>query len=46
MKATLADITKAKDILGWQPEIKLEQGIKSAVQWFLENRSWITRIKL
>jgi len=46
MKATLADITKAKDILGWQPEIKLEQGIKFAVQWFLENRSWITRIKL
>lgn len=44
--ATWADITKAKNILGWQPEIKLEQGIESAVQWFIDNRSWASKIKL
>ncbi|MBA7550847.1 GDP-L-fucose synthase [subsurface metagenome] len=46
MMATWADITKAKDMLAWQPEIKLEQGIESAVQWFIENRSWAASIKL
>ena len=46
MMATWADITKAKDMLVWQPEIKLEQGIESAVQWFAENRSWAAKIEL
>jgi nucleoside-diphosphate-sugar epimerase len=46
MMVTWADITKAKNILGWQPSINLEQGIESAVQWFIENRSWTTKIKL
>jgi len=46
MMATWADITKAKNILAWQPRIKLEQGIESAVQWFVENRSWAKKIKL
>lgn len=31
---TLANITKAKELLGWQPEVKLEQGIKKTVAWF------------
>jgi nucleoside-diphosphate-sugar epimerase len=46
MMATWADITKAKNILAWQPTINLEQGIESAVQWFIENRSWTKNIKL
>ncbi|GAI50144.1 unnamed protein product, partial [marine sediment metagenome] len=46
MMATWADITKAKNLLAWQPRIKLEQGIESAVQWFTENRSWTAKIKL
>lgn len=28
MRDTLADITKARELLGWQPEITLEEGIK------------------
>jgi len=39
MMATWADITKAKEILDWQPTIKLEQGIESAETWFLQNRA-------
>jgi nucleoside-diphosphate-sugar epimerase len=45
MLATWADITKAKKILGWQPTIKLEQGIEAVVQWFAENRSWAKKIQ-
>ena len=32
-KSTWADITKAKELLDWQPQIGLEQGIKRTVQW-------------
>ena len=32
MMATWADITKAQNILAWQPTITLGQGIESAVQ--------------
>lgn len=33
---TLADNTKARDILGWKPKIKLGQGLKIFVDWFIE----------
>ncbi len=46
MMATWADIAKAKNILGWQPTIKLEQGVENAIKWFLENRTWAAEIKL
>lgn len=32
MQDTLADITKAKELLGWQPEITLEEGIKNLLE--------------
>ena len=28
------DITKANSLLGWQPEIKLEEGLKKTIAWF------------
>ena len=34
-----ADIRKAKQELGWEPKIGLEQGIKSLVEWVQENRA-------
>ncbi|MFH1575376.1 MAG: NAD-dependent epimerase/dehydratase family protein [Candidatus Nealsonbacteria bacterium] len=32
MKNTLADISKAKELLGWSPEITLEEGIKKLLE--------------
>ncbi len=34
--ATLADITKARRILGWEPKVSLEEGIERLVKWFKE----------
>jgi UDP-glucuronate 4-epimerase len=31
--ATFADITRARDELGWQPRIKLADGLRSVVDW-------------
>jgi UDP-glucuronate 4-epimerase len=33
---TYADISKAKRILGWQPETSFDEGVKSMVRWYRE----------
>jgi len=37
--ATWANIEKAKRLLGWSPEISIEEGLRRSVAWYLENRS-------
>ena len=44
LKATCAYIKKAKEILDWEPEVFLEEGIKRTVDWYKENRSWLKDI--
>jgi len=46
MKATWADIRKAKKLLKWQPMISLEEGIKRTVEWTKDNWEWIKKISL
>jgi len=30
------DISKAKNVLGWKPKVKLEEGLKRTIKWFVE----------
>lgn len=41
LKATWADISKAKKILDWTPKTCLEEGINKTVEWFKENWNWV-----
>ena len=41
MKITWANIQKAQTLLGWQPEVDLEEGIKRTVAWTKSQWSWI-----
>jgi len=34
------DPTKIKDELGWIPETKFEDGIKTTIKWYLDNKDW------
>ena len=34
------DNTKIQTTLGWQPEVRFEDGIRKTIQWYLENRAW------
>lgn len=34
------DPTKIGEELGWSPETKFSDGIKTTIQWYLENRKW------
>ncbi|MFH1322226.1 MAG: GDP-mannose 4,6-dehydratase [Methanobacteriota archaeon] len=44
--ATCADIEKAERLLGWRPEVRIEEGVKRAVEWHLENDKWLEKIKI
>jgi nucleoside-diphosphate-sugar epimerase len=46
LKATWADITKAKELLGWEPEVPLEEGLRRTVEWHKENRDFLREITL
>lgn len=46
MTETMADITKAKKILHWQPRINFEIGLKESVDWYLKNAEWASKIKV
>lgn len=44
MKVTWAEIGKAKELLDWQPEVELDEGLSITVSWYLENRDWLKKI--
>jgi UDP-glucuronate 4-epimerase len=46
IKATWADIAKAKEILAWEPKVGIEDGIKRTIEWFLENWNWLKNVEL
>jgi nucleoside-diphosphate-sugar epimerase len=35
---TYADLTKARALLGYQPRVKIEEGIAQFVDWFRQNQ--------
>jgi len=44
VEITYADISKAKELLGWEPKTKIEEGLKRFCDWFLKNWEWIRNI--
>lgn len=41
-----ASVEKARQLLGWEPQVHLEEGVKRLVDWYLANRSWAKDIIL
>ncbi|MFA6433619.1 MAG: SDR family NAD(P)-dependent oxidoreductase [Elusimicrobiales bacterium] len=46
MKATWADIHKAKGLLNWRPKLDLRRGLKLTVDWYQANKKWLAGIKV
>ncbi len=44
MLANLADVGKARQLLGWQPQIALQDGIENLVNWYLQERDWASQV--
>lgn len=43
---TWADLTEAKDYIGWLPLVTIEEGILLTVDWYLKNRDLLKDIKI
>lgn len=43
---TWADISKAERILGWKPQISVDEGLKRTLDWYLDNRDWLKDVRL
>jgi nucleoside-diphosphate-sugar epimerase len=39
-----ANVTKARDLLGWNPQVKLAEGIKNLIDWYYAERDWAKEI--
>lgn len=44
VRATWANIQKAKELLGWRPEVTFREGITALVEWYQEHREWVKDI--
>jgi nucleoside-diphosphate-sugar epimerase len=46
MLANLADVSKARNLLGWNPEIDLDEGLRRTVAWYEQGRDWLKDIRI
>ncbi len=42
--ANWADISKAKRLLGWEPQVELVDGMKQMVDWYRAEREWVKEV--
>lgn len=46
MRSNWADVSKARQLLGWQPQFTLREGIGKLVEWYRAEREWAKDIVL
>jgi nucleoside-diphosphate-sugar epimerase len=44
MLANQADVTKARRLLGWEPQMSLTEGVKRLVDWYMTERAWAASV--
>jgi len=44
MLSNWADVSKAGELLGWEPQFNLHEGIKRLVEWYNAEREWASQI--
>ena len=42
---TWADIARARQVLGWNPTVGIEEGILRTVEWYMANREWARQLR-
>ena len=43
---TWADITLARTLLDWEPQTTIENGLFDTVEWYRDNRDWLSKIRI
>jgi nucleoside-diphosphate-sugar epimerase len=44
IRATWASILKASRLLGWEPKVRLEDGLRACIEWYQAEREWASQI--
>ena len=44
--STRADVSKAARLLGWRPQISIEEGLRRSVEWYFANRDMARSLEL
>lgn len=44
MRSNWADVTRAGELLGWEPQFSLRSGIEKLVEWYNAEREWASQI--
>ena len=39
------DATKINKELGWEPSLRLKEGLDKTIDWYLENKEWLENIR-
>jgi nucleoside-diphosphate-sugar epimerase len=39
-----ANVEKAKQMLSWEPQVNLDQGIANLVNWYFQERDWVSQV--
>ena len=39
-----ADVTKAGQVLGWEPQFNMRAGVEKLVEWYNAEREWASEI--
>jgi nucleoside-diphosphate-sugar epimerase len=45
MRSNWADVTKAGELLGWEPQFNMRSGIEKLVEWYNAEREWASQIQ-
>jgi dTDP-glucose 4,6-dehydratase len=38
------DASKIKNVLGWEPSLRFEEGLKQTIRWYLDNEEWLKNV--
>lgn len=44
MRSNWADVTKAGELLGWEPQFNMRAGVEKLVEWYNTEREWASKI--
>ena len=44
MFSNWADVSKARRMLGWKPQVSLQEGVKRLVDWYAAERDWVREV--
>jgi len=44
MRSNWADVTKAGELLGWEPQFNMRTGVEKLVEWYNAEREWASKV--